>query len=80
MKKLRELPRSDDRDFWDGEKIISNPVKVPICSTHGKNWQDHNSYKDNHNGTISCQFCGWGCFLPGYMKVHDGKVYDLRTR
>jgi hypothetical protein len=79
MKKINDLPKSDE-DFWDGDKIVSHPIKMMICDTHGKNWIDHVGYVDNHDGTISCRKCGWGCFLPGYMKVHNEKVFDLRTR
>ena len=78
MKKtINDLPKSDS-DFWDGEKYPGTRVVRNICLTHGKNWHDHNGYKDNHDGTISCKYCDWGCFLPGYMKIHNEKVFDLR--
>lgn len=78
--KLNNLPKSDD-EFWeDAEKYVGNPVKIQICDTHGKNWKDHVGYKDNYDGTISCKFCPWGCRLPGYMRVYEGKVFDLRDK
>jgi hypothetical protein len=80
MKKINDLPRSDDDEFWDGEKYPSQRIPISICTTHGKKWMHHVGYKDNHDGTISCKYCGWGCFLPGYLRVHDDKIFDLRTK
>lgn len=77
---LKNLPKSDD-EYWDGaEKVPYRPSRIEICGTHTKeNWTDHVGYKDNHDGTASCLFCGWGFMIPGYMRIHKGKVYDLRT-
>lgn len=59
---------------------IYQPKKVDICSTHGKNnWKEHAAYINNNDGTISCQYCGWGSKIPGYMRVLDGKLIDLRA-
>ena len=82
MKNLKDLPKSDS-DFWEeeAEKYFNKPVQVKLCETHRKNnWMEHMGYKDNHDGTISCQYCGWGCNLPGYLRIHEGKVFDLRQR
>jgi len=78
MKNIAELPTSDDEYWEDAEKYNYPPVKVPICRTHGKNWLKHTEYLDNHDGTISCKKCPWGGQLPGYMRVLDGKIVDLR--
>jgi hypothetical protein len=78
MKKLNDLPKNDD-DYWEGEKYVGNPTKIPICDTHGKNWKEHIGYKDNHDGTASCKYCGWGFIVPGYLRIHEEKVYDLRS-
>ena len=52
--------------------------KESICSTHGKeNWTD-TEYVDNKDGTISCPKCNWGTRLPGYMRLIEGKIVDLR--
>ena len=77
-KKLNDLPKSDDIEFWEGETYISKPVRIEICKTHGKNWQDHIGYIDNHDGTASCKYCSWGFRIPGYMRIHEGKICDLR--
>lgn len=78
-RKIDELPRNDS-DFWDGEKILATNTSVPICLDHTKDsWAMHEGYIDNKDGTISCKFCPWGALLPGYMRVLDGKIIDLRT-
>ena len=78
--KIQNLPRSDD-EYWEGEKYSGLPVKIPICRTHGKkNWMKHDGYIDNKDGTASCKYCGWGFRIPGYMRILDGKVFDLRSR
>lgn len=52
---------------------------IPICETHSKDkWMSHEGYNHNPDGTITCQFCGWGTPLPGYMRLINGKVVDLR--
>jgi hypothetical protein len=77
MKIVSSLPKSDD-EFWDGDKTGSVRKVMALCDTHGKNWKDHVGYKDNHDGTASCKYCGWGFLLAGYLRVHNEKVYDLR--
>ena len=80
-KKLDDLPKSDDVEYWgeDAEKYIGKAQPIPICETHGKkNWIDHVGYIDNHDGTASCKHCGWGFRVPGYMRVYNEKVCDLR--
>jgi len=81
-KKLDPLPRSDD-EYWgeDSEKYISTPVKIPTCKTHTrKNWMKHVGYIDNKDGTASCKYCGYGFRIPGYIRILDEKVFDLRDR
>ena len=65
--------------MWDGEKHMSNPVNFHVCFTH-KEWMTHEGYIDNKDGTVSCVYCNWGFILPGYMRILDGKVFDLRQR
>jgi len=80
MSNLPNLPESTNEEFWgDAEKHTSVNRPIEICETHTKdNWSQHNGYIDNHNGTITCKFCPWGTFLPGYMKVIEGRVKDFR--
>jgi len=78
QKKIAELPNSKD-DFWEGaETSLNTPKRIGLCDSHFKKWHKHNGYKDNLDGTISCKFCPWGAILPGYMRVLDGKIVDLR--
>lgn len=78
--KLQPLPRSNDEYWDDAEKYREKPVSVKICKTHTKdNWFNHKGYIDNKDGTISCKHCPWGTQLPGYYRVLDGSVVDLRT-
>lgn len=65
---------------FEGEKYIATPVAIDICKTHSKtNWQEHGFYIDNHDGTVSCEFCPFGAKLGGYFRVLDGKIVDLRS-
>lgn len=81
MANLPNLPESSNEEFWaDAEKHqgINKPIK--ICDDHTKEtWTNHNGYIDNHNGLISCKFCPWGTFKPGYMQVIDGRIKDFRN-
>lgn len=53
--------------------------RVQICPTHTKeNWQTHIGYEPDALGGIHCTLCPWGTFLPGYMRLKDGKIIDLR--
>jgi hypothetical protein len=81
-KKLDDLPKIDDKEYWgeEAETYISHSQPISICKTHGKNnWTMHVGYIDNRDGTASCKFCGWGFRIPGYMRILNGKVFDLRT-
>lgn len=79
MKDLRPLPKSDD-EYWEGaEKHTSQPVISNVCPTH-KNFMEHEGYIDNGDGTASCIYCSWGFRLPGYLRIKDGKVFDLRKK
>lgn len=79
MKNPKQLPSSED-EFWDGEKITCSPNKINICPTHTREtWMNHKGYKDNHDGSVSCMFCMWGTKLPGYMRMVNGVIYDLRS-
>ena len=78
IKKIQELPKNSD-EYWDGaETYLNQPKKVGLCETHFKKWYKHEGYIDNHDGTISCKFCGWGTFLPGYMRLYNEKIVDIR--
>lgn len=56
------------------------PRPLPVCPTHTRsNWLEHRGYRDNHDSSISCMFCGWGTRIAGYYRVLDDRVVDLRT-
>lgn len=77
--KSPELHKQDlpDSEF-EGEKYSGLMKAFPICSTHSRtSWKEHNFYVDNHDGTISCEFCPWGAKLGGNLRVHEGKIVDL---
>lgn len=76
-KNLNDLPPSEDK-FWEGQKYSHKPIPVKVCGTHGKKWMTHTGYIDNH-GTITCKWCGWGTNIPGYLKVIEGRIVDLRS-
>lgn len=78
-KKLSPLPPSND-EYWEGEKYQHNPTPIAICATHGRdNWLEHKGYKTNNDGSISCMHCPWGTIIPGYMRVKEEKIVDLRN-
>lgn len=79
QKNLSELPASSDIDFWaDGQRFSHKAIPVKICGTHGKKWMKHTGYIDNH-GTITCKWCPWGTTTPGYLKVLNERIIDLRS-
>jgi len=77
-KKIADLPRSDSK-YWDGaETHKSSPKNIPLCQSHTKNWEQHSGYIDNHDSTVTCKYCPWGTMLPGYTRVVDGKIVNLK--
>jgi hypothetical protein len=76
--KLESLPKSDD-EFWDGEVHREKRISYPICKSH-KRYVEHEGYKDNGDGTVSCLICNWGFIKPGYIRILNGKVYDMRKK
>jgi hypothetical protein len=77
--KLQELPKSEDTEFWgDGESIKVEPKPIKLCGHTKDNYENFDNYKMNDDGTISCTKCGWGFLRPGYIRVKDGKIVDLR--
>lgn len=61
------------------ESYQTKPVGIDMCSTHTKdNWTDHRGYVQEEDGTIVCSFCPWGTLVPGFYRVVDGRVIDLR--
>lgn len=78
MTKPMDLPASNDKEFWEGETNLHTPKPITICATHtSRKWMTQ-KYIDNHDGTVSCIKCPWGTTLPGFMKVNNGKILDLR--
>lgn len=76
---LPDLPESSDSSWGDAEKIVSSPVPLKICETHTRDkWMEHQGYVSNPDGTISCIHCPWGTPVPGYLKVSNEKIIDLR--
>ena len=77
MKKLNDLPK----DEFEGETYTSNPIVSHVCPTHTREtWKTHVGYIDNKDGTASCETCHWGFRIPGYMRVWNRRVVDLRER
>ena len=46
---------------------------VALCEPKGHEYVSH------VDGTVTCAKCPWGTRLPGYMRVLDGKIVDLRV-
>lgn len=68
---LENLPASND-DFWqDAKKTSHTPKPIAICEEH--------YFEMEGSGTAVCMNCPQGIRLPGYMRVLDGKVVDLRV-
>ena len=77
MSEVSPLPSSND-EFWDGEKHSQVFKPLKICKTHTRdNWKEHVGYSFE-NGVITCNRCSWGTRVPGYYRVLDGRVVDLR--
>ncbi len=77
---LPNLPESKDEEFWgDAEKHQNIRIPIDVCQTHSKErFMEHVGYRDNHDGSVGCKFCGWGSFIPGYYKVLNDRLVDLR--
>lgn len=66
-----DLP-SSDHEYWEGAKTTQYaPKQIPLCDTH--------DYVSDNNGYATCTQCPYGVRLPGYMKVREGKIIDLRN-
>lgn len=77
--KIKPLPDSG-HEFWDGEvHVAEKKIKFPICKSH-KNYMKHDGYRDNGDGTASCLICNWGFRMPGWIRIMDNKVIDLRKK
>jgi hypothetical protein len=72
----KELPQIPNEEGAYSSLNIGAKRKS-ICLIHKENWTN-TEYVDNKDGTISCPKCGWGARLPGYMKIVEGKIVDLR--
>lgn len=70
---LPSLPKSDDLEFWgeDSQRISMPAVPIPLCETH--------EFTELDEGIAKCIKCPFGGRLPGYMRVKDGKIVDLRS-
>ncbi len=83
QRKIPNLPSSKDEksDFWDDAELYTNkPVSIEICQDHTKaDWFKHDGYASDNNGGIICTKCPWGTKLPGYMRLLNGKIVDLRN-
>jgi len=75
--KINDFPESSS-DFWEGEKYGDLKRDVRICASHTREDLSHKDFIDNHDGTVSCKYCPFGAILPGYMRVHEGRIVDLR--
>lgn len=72
---MKEKKESKDDSYSE----IHTPTPIGICDTHSrKNWMNHDAYIQE-GSTAVCEHCGWGSKLPGYMRVVDGHIVDLRT-
>ncbi len=81
QKNLSDLPESSDLEFWgEGQRSSHRAIPTKICHYHkGNDWLKEGGYIDNHDGTISCKWCPWGTTIPGYLKVVEGRIVDLRS-
>lgn len=73
------LPPSNDEYWLDAQQMQSKPQPIILCSNHTKDSWMKGTYIQNSDGSISCTLCSWGSRIPGYMRVIDGKIKDLRS-
>jgi len=79
---LPDLPKSDDEEFWgeDAEIGVSKPVKWQECECSAKgNLKKCRTLETLEEGGVQCTKCHRGTFVPGYMRVHKGRLIDLRS-
>ncbi len=65
--KLPPLPKSDDKDFWQGE--------VEIIEMHDKERCTHSGYLTMRERTAYCMNCNAGWELDGRDQILDGHLY-----
>lgn len=69
-KTLDPLPPSSDEEFWMGAEMSRfSPVKIDLCAEH-----DYLQV----GAEAKCTRCSYGTYLPGYMRVTNGQIVDLR--
>lgn len=76
---MENLPASND-SFWEGSEVnTSKPIPIELCAVHTrKDWMKGEDYTQDARGIV-CRKCGWGTQVPGFYRVLDGKVIDLRS-
>lgn len=74
-KEIKPIPETEY-----GERIenLTMPSKIVACENHKKNWME-GTYELGKDNSITCKECGWGAYIPGYMRLVEGKLVDLRT-
>lgn len=60
-----------------GESLPDIKGRIKICDVHKKDTWQNGTYEWD-NGAIVCPNCGWGTRIPGYMRLVNGKIVDLR--
>lgn len=72
QQKLNDLPASSDREFWGDAEMSrsSNTLMARSCRSH--------DLINAGPGLIECTRCPYGSRLPGYMRLLDGEIVDLR--
>lgn len=71
---IKPIPNEE----YIGEKLPDIKGNVHICPIHTKKDWMLGEYEQVRGG-IKCKNCAWGTRIPGYMRVLDGKIIDLRT-
>lgn len=73
-KEIKPLPAEE----LIGEKYPDIKGRIKICSLHTRDEWTKGTYEQNPDGSITCIDCGWGTRIPGFMKLLNGKIMDLR--
>lgn len=74
-KEIKPIPNEE----LIGEKYPDVKGRIKICPIHNKEHWLEGTYETGKDGSVICTECGWGTRVPGYMRVVDGKVIDLRV-
>lgn len=70
---VKPIPKEE----FIGEAYPDIKGRIKVCKIHNRDEWTKGRY-EMVNGEIICLDCGWGTKVPGFIRVKDNKIVDLR--